>query len=288
MEFKLNKYHRNIPEADILQDMRRVAVFLGKQIISGTEYDKYGQYSYSGIQKRFNGWINACVKAGLSHVNNQLLSDEEIINDLINVAQILQKPTITTGDYDKYGSYHKSTVLHKFKTWNHALSLAGLEKSSNVNVSNEGLLTEIGRIWVKLGRQPTSTDIKNGISIYSLNTYARRFGGWRGALGLFIEYINTSDGIPADRKDLQAIDHANVIIHNNYSHKTNREPNLWLRFMVLRRDNFKCSTCGASPAKDPSVELHVDHIAPWSKDGETILENLQTLCRNCNLGKSDM
>ena len=60
-----------------------------------------------------------------------------------------------------------------------------------------------------------------------------------------------------------------------------------LRYQVLKRDNFKCCYCGASPSKDSSVELHIDHIIPWSKGGETNLENLQTLCSKCNLGKSD-
>ncbi len=60
-----------------------------------------------------------------------------------------------------------------------------------------------------------------------------------------------------------------------------------LRYKVLKRDNFKCCACGASPAKDPSVELHIDHIVPWSKGGETTFENLQTLCSRCNIGKSD-
>ena len=60
-----------------------------------------------------------------------------------------------------------------------------------------------------------------------------------------------------------------------------------LRYQVLKRDNFKCCACGASPAKDPAVELHIDHIIPWSKGGETTLENLQTLCSRCNIGKSD-
>ena len=60
-----------------------------------------------------------------------------------------------------------------------------------------------------------------------------------------------------------------------------------LRYQVLKRDGFKCCACGASPAKDPSVELHIDHIIPWSKGGETTIDNLQTLCSRCNLGKSD-
>lgn len=63
---------------------------------------------------------------------------------------------------------------------------------------------------------------------------------------------------------------------------------LRLRFQVLRRDNFACVQCGASPAKNPSVELHIDHIIPWSKGGNTVYENLQTLCLKCNLGKSNL
>ena len=60
-----------------------------------------------------------------------------------------------------------------------------------------------------------------------------------------------------------------------------------LRYQVSKRDSFKCCACGASPAKDTSVELHIDHIVPWSKGGETVLGNLQTLCSRCNLGKGD-
>lgn len=59
----------------------------------------------------------------------------------------------------------------------------------------------------------------------------------------------------------------------------------YLHFM--KRDNFKCVLCGASPAKDPKIELHIDHIIPWSKGGESTIDNLQTLCSACNLGKRD-
>ena len=67
-----------------------------------------------------------------------------------------------------------------------------------------------------------------------------------------------------------------------------RDPSTRLRFEVLYRDQFTCRFCGASPIKDPSVTLHIDHIVPWSKGGETSLDNLQTLCSKCNLGKSNL
>ena len=52
------------------------------------------------------------------------------------------------------------------------------------------LFEEIERLWIIKGAQPTTTDIKNGLSKYSLNTFSRRFGGWRNALKAFLDYIN--------------------------------------------------------------------------------------------------
>lgn len=58
------------------------------------------------------------------------------------------------------------------------------------------------------------------------------------------------------------------------------------RFSVLKRDNFRCTYCGASP-KDGVTLLHVDHILAKSKGGGDNLENLTTACEQCNLGKSN-
>ena len=61
-----------------------------------------------------------------------------------------------------------------------------------------------------------------------------------------------------------------------------------LRMRVFMRDNYTCTICGKSRENYPTLELHVDHIKPWSKGGETIIENLQTLCAECNYGKGDL
>lgn len=59
-----------------------------------------------------------------------------------------------------------------------------------------------------------------------------------------------------------------------------------MRFMVFKRDDYTCQICGKS--KHDGIKLHVDHIIPIAKGGETKLYNLQTLCETCNLGKSDL
>jgi len=40
--------------------------------------------------------------------------------------------------------------------------------------------------------------------------------------------------------------------------------------------------CGRHP---PEIELVVDHITPWSKDGAGDAPNLVSACRDCNAGK---
>jgi hypothetical protein len=58
-----------------------------------------------------------------------------------------------------------------------------------------------------------------------------------------------------------------------------------LRYLVLKRDNFCCKSCGASPVDTNGVLLEVDHIRSIEQWGRTELKNLQILCRTCNRGK---
>lgn len=58
-----------------------------------------------------------------------------------------------------------------------------------------------------------------------------------------------------------------------------------VRMQIFRRDDFRCRMCGASGRE--GAELHVDHIVPVSRGGRSGLENLQALCKACNLGKGN-
>jgi hypothetical protein len=57
-----------------------------------------------------------------------------------------------------------------------------------------------------------------------------------------------------------------------------------LRYRIFKRDGFRCQICGRTQADD--VTLHVDHRKSVADGGSDELENLQTLCSDCNLGKS--
>jgi len=58
-----------------------------------------------------------------------------------------------------------------------------------------------------------------------------------------------------------------------------------MRWQVFQRDDWKCVSCGRSSHDD--VILNMDHILPRSKGGPDRIDNLQTLCWECNIGKSN-
>ena len=209
---------------------------------------------------------------------NKKATDEELITDLKNVVAEHHLTALSMQDYTNLGSYNVSTIIRRFGTWNNALTLAEIGIKNKFYTEQE-LLANIEKVWVMKGSQPTRRDMDNSsISTISSGVYLRKYGKWTTALKVFIDYIN-NDTIDYKPK---------AQLSTSQSHNTSRDINLRLRFKVLQRDNFKCCACGASPAKDPAIELHIDHITPWSKGGETVIENLQTLCSKCNLGKSDM
>ncbi len=205
-------------------------------------------------------------------------SDEKLVKDLVRVSEIIGCPRITIEEYDSYGKFNSSTVARHFGTWNRALEQAGLQISNKYYTVQE-LYDNLAKIWIELGHQPSRREMSAAGSLISYKAYERKFGKWSIALKSFVEYYNSDP-------ELLPVNEANK--PQLLAHKTSRDVNLRLRFFVMQRDNFRCCLCGAAPAKDPSVVLHVDHIVPWSKGGETVVDNLQTLCSKCNLGKGDL
>ena len=214
-------------------------------------------------------------------IYNKSISDEELLFDLKRVFDIFDTKNLTMKQYSIYGKYNCSTFIRRFGTWNKTLEKLKISPFQQF-YTEKNLFQNIKNVWIKKGKTPTRRDMDNkNFSNISSGAYLRKYGKWSDALKAFVEYINIVDN-----------QEQNIVVfpqkRENNNHITKRDINLRLRFKVLMRDNFKCCICGASPAKDSSVELHVDHIKPWSKGGETTIDNLQTLCSKCNLGKSDL
>jgi 5-methylcytosine-specific restriction endonuclease McrA len=203
-------------------------------------------------------------------------------------ADAIGRETITIAEYETIGKVHPSTLRRRFGSWFKALELAGLKPSrSKFGITDDELFENIKSLWIRLGRQPKYEEVKSPDSHFSAGTYENRFGSWSNALKAFIVWSgsDTSENIQQDIDEEQNLPESRL--DTSVIHRTRREISDRQRFRILVRDGFQCKACGASPLRTPGVELHVDHILPWSKGGETVDKNLETKCKKCNLGKGN-
>lgn len=214
------------------------------------------------------------------------IRDEEILEDIRQVAKEVGTLSLTLLQYDERGQFGATTVIRRFKKWNLALDLAGLDIGHRQDLTNEELFENLADVWSHLGRQPFGREIsdKNTGSQFSTGTYEKRFGSWNRALIAFSDYISdtSTDDTSSSKSDVPSN------VRPSASRRTKRDINWRLRAKILIRDYCICKMCGASPAKNSDTILHVDHILAWDLGGETLEENLQTLCEPCNIGKSNM
>lgn len=59
-----------------------------------------------------------------------------------------------------------------------------------------------------------------------------------------------------------------------------------LRDTVLARDSYVCRACGFGGSVNFKPFLDCDHITAESTGGSTSLDNLQCLCKACNINKA--
>jgi HNH endonuclease/Homing endonuclease associated repeat len=214
----------------------------------------------------------------LSRVRGIPVTDAQLIDDLKRVAGLTGSETVSQPQYSLHGSFDMRNLSRRLGGWDAALSAAGLSATSYIGeYSDERLFANILVLWQHFGRQPRRAELAFAPSEISQSPYQRRFRSWTGALEAFVEWANAADG-PA----------APTAAPDGSKRRTSRDPSLRLRFRVLLRDRFTCCGCGKSPATSLGTELHIDHIDPWSKGGETVIENLRTLCLQCNIGRSNV
>lgn len=140
------------------------------------------------------------------------------------------------------------------------------------------LLNHFEAVWRHFKQRPSKGNMiaynkRFGTSV-TYTTYSRRWGGFREFGERFADY------------KLGKIRLDELLTNPNQFTRVGLSASL--RAKVLERDKYTCRDCGASPRKDPEVNLHIHHILPVSQGGKDEMNNLITNCNDCNQGKSDV
>jgi hypothetical protein len=274
--FTVKLFRRDITDAELLEDIKAVAAGLHTVRLSGRQYDERGQFSAITARKHFGSWTAAVQHAGLRPAHRFNITREQLLADLRRVADQLQTNTLTVNQYRALGQHDFGQLKRQLGPWYKALTAAGLRPGRYRGLTAEELFENLKSVWQKLSHQPTVTHMRKPLSRYSAEPYLTRFRTWCRALRAFDEYMHPQNAVvsapPARVGPPLASTHIN--------HR--------LRYLILKRDHFRCRACGRSPATDPAVQLQIDHKHPRSKGGKSTAENLQTLCDRCNGGKGDM
>jgi 5-methylcytosine-specific restriction endonuclease McrA len=214
-------------------------------------------------------------------------SDAEVLADVRRIAATLEPPVsyLSGRAYRARGGRFSMTMLFgRFGSWNGTLLRAGLRVGHRHRIADEEFFQRLATLWRRLGRQPTRAELDQARIGISAPAYVRRFGTWGAALRAFVDWQNALDGRKPNAATSPPHPRAQPL---QAARPTPRYPSAGLRHRILKRDRFRCIHCGRSPAMNAGVVLHVDHIVPWCKGGETVMENLQTLCERCNRGKAE-
>jgi hypothetical protein len=275
-------------DESLLNEMRRVAIEFKGQRLTREEFDSLSRVHSTTLSRRFGSWADALDKAGISTEvapRARRINREMLLGEITAYAKEFGDPPKLEDIAARLGVHR--TTIHRFGKWPALLKERGLRPvPMGRRYTDEECFENIVELWTHYGRQPSFSELTHAPSRVGSKAYVRRWGGWRAALGAFINYVNQ----PPPDSELEPLSEAESLQCPAQVLSANvriepRSIGLALRYKVLCRDRFRCQICGRSPAKEIGVELHVDHIIPWSRGGATTEENLRVLCLDCNLGK---
>ena len=204
---------------------------------------------------------------------------KDIIIDLKAFAEFKKSKSLTAVSYTRWNNarFSVDSVRRIFGSWENAMKAIGLSHQKKHYYSDKEIIKIYIKIWRWREQAPSENDIKEYNKefniTFSADTISRRWDK-RVFKRLISQYVLKQITID------QVIEGKKKITRPRISPR--------LRATVLKKYNYRCTDCGKSPKVNKNIVLEINHIIPFSKGGETILNNLEVNCHGCNAGKSDV
>ncbi len=167
MKFELEKIYRNVPNDEIIADIKRVATDLKQDFLTMSQYGKHGKFDSSTPKKRFGSWLKATTLAGLSKVKIQQkarLSEEELFKNLEAVWIKLGRQPRISEMVTPTSAYSAGVYKRHFGSWMKALesfvNYINADKTESEAMSNEkNEITCVNEVCGQVFRHKTRREI---------------------------------------------------------------------------------------------------------------------------------
>jgi hypothetical protein len=287
----------------LLDEVRRVAALLpAGEPLTKIVFKQHGpKVSESTLRRRFGSWKDALEKAGLGHLYEgypvsqkmkrqpgKRLSNDDLIAELKRVRALVGKPYLTREDFNHHSVTSVEAIRIRFGSFPRGLEVAGIPGSPQTHrrLTDAQCFENLATVWTHLGRAPEYREMSEPPSTIQYRHYKVRWGTWRKALLAFVEWTKSeSESGETASGATQTTPQSKPVAEKRRSEADFRDVRPGLRFRVFTRERFRCVACGRSPATHLNIVLHADHRKAVASGGKTTLDNLQTLCQDCNLGK---
>ena len=289
-------------DESVFAEVRRVGGLVGSKPLTKARFDRLAKVSSSRLVHRFSPWRKVLEMAGLADrysgtaVSLKMrrraahrMSNEEVLDCVRSVAQELGQHVLSQAEFNRRAPISARCVIARFGSWKDALAKIGLQLTAHGRRwTDEDYFENLLKVWTHYGRQPVCSEMNRSPSQIGDGAYQAKWGSWRKALVAFIERVNRDVPSSVGRVESpQSVESRPIQAAHDRKKKNPRNIPLGIRYKILSRDRFRCVLCGASPANYLNCKLHVDHIIPVSRGGNSETSNLRTLCSVCNLGKSN-
>jgi hypothetical protein len=133
MRYELEVHHRNVPDEELLAELRRVAALVAPATVTIDRFNEHAAFHSTTLSRRFGSWFRALDIAGLPRTRKLNISTEELFENLVRVWLKLGRQPKYQDLTREHSLFSAGTYENRFGTWRKALE-------AFVSWANEGNL----------------------------------------------------------------------------------------------------------------------------------------------------
>lgn len=121
MRFELEVHHRNVPDDELLSELRRIATLLSPETVTIDRFNEHAKFHSTTLSRRFGSWFKALDAAGLPRTRNLNLTTEQLFENLVAVWLKLGRQPKYQDLIKEHSLFSAGTYENRFGTWRKAL-----------------------------------------------------------------------------------------------------------------------------------------------------------------------